>query len=115
VHGNSNCQIGEILGVENGLVEPSPQAYPPEGTYLARTLVRHRREVSVRVMIDTRRDQKLQVSQSRCRLHPIWNSLRPENWSSKLQDVITAAMPRLSKGEFQVLEEFLTDNETPSL
>jgi hypothetical protein len=47
------------LGVENGLVEPSPQAHPPQGLYIARTLVRHRREVPVRVLNDTSRDYKL--------------------------------------------------------
>jgi hypothetical protein len=30
------------LGVENRLVEPSPQAHPPEGMYIARTLVQDR-------------------------------------------------------------------------
>jgi hypothetical protein len=45
------------LGVENGLVEPSPQAYPPEGIYIARTLVQDRQEVSVRVLNATHRDQ----------------------------------------------------------
>jgi hypothetical protein len=30
------------LGVENGLVEPSQQAHPPEGIYIARTLVQDR-------------------------------------------------------------------------
>jgi hypothetical protein len=47
------------LGVENGLVEPSPQAHPPEGIYIARTLVQDRQEVPVRVVNATHRDQKL--------------------------------------------------------
>jgi hypothetical protein len=33
------------LGVENGLVEPSLEAHPPEGLYVARILVRERPEV----------------------------------------------------------------------
>jgi hypothetical protein len=37
------------LGVENGLVEPNPQAHPPEEIYLTRTLVQDRQEVPVRV------------------------------------------------------------------
>jgi hypothetical protein len=47
------------LGVENGPVEPSPKAYPPEGIYIARTLVQDRQEVPVRVLNATHRDQKL--------------------------------------------------------
>jgi hypothetical protein len=43
------------LGVENGLVEPSPQPQPPEGIYIARTLV----QVPVRILNATHRDQKL--------------------------------------------------------
>jgi hypothetical protein len=35
------------LGVENGLVEPSPQAHLLEGIYIARTLVEDRQEVPV--------------------------------------------------------------------
>jgi hypothetical protein len=27
------------LGIENGLVEPSPEAHVPKGNYIARTLV----------------------------------------------------------------------------
>jgi hypothetical protein len=47
------------LGVENGLVEPSQQAHPPQGIYIARTLVQDRQEVPVRVLNATHRDQKL--------------------------------------------------------
>jgi hypothetical protein len=31
------------LGVANDLLEPSPEAHPPEGLYTARTLTRDRR------------------------------------------------------------------------
>jgi hypothetical protein len=48
------------LGVENGLVEPSPQAHPPEGIYVARTLVQDRQEVPGRVLNATHRDQNTQ-------------------------------------------------------
>jgi hypothetical protein len=44
------------LGVEYGLVEPSLQAHPPEGIYIARTLVQDRQEVPVRVLNATHRD-----------------------------------------------------------
>jgi hypothetical protein len=47
------------LRVENGLVESNPQAHPPEGIYVARTLVQDCLEVPVRVMNATHRDQKL--------------------------------------------------------
>jgi hypothetical protein len=33
------------LGVENDLVEPSPQVHPPEGIYIARTLVLDRSRI----------------------------------------------------------------------
>lgn len=39
------------LGVENGLLKPCPEAHPHEGLYIARTLVRDRLEVSVRVLM----------------------------------------------------------------
>jgi hypothetical protein len=51
--------MGNPLGVENGLVEPSPQVHPPEGIYIARTLVADRQEVPVRVLSATHHDQKL--------------------------------------------------------
>jgi hypothetical protein len=43
--------------VENGLVEPSPEAHQPDELYIAMTLVRDRREVPVRVLNATHRDQ----------------------------------------------------------
>lgn len=46
------------FGVENGLVEPSPQAHPLEGIYIARTLVQERREVPVKILNATHRDRK---------------------------------------------------------
>jgi hypothetical protein len=46
------------LGVENGLLERSPEANLPEELYIAKTLVRDRREVPVRVLNATRRDQR---------------------------------------------------------
>jgi hypothetical protein len=48
------------LGVGNGLVEPNPQAHPPEGIYIARTLVQDRQEVPVRILNTYHRAQKLQ-------------------------------------------------------
>jgi hypothetical protein len=36
------ARLQSHLGVENELVEPTPQAPPPEGFYIARTLAQHR-------------------------------------------------------------------------
>jgi hypothetical protein len=47
------------LELKNGLLEPSSEAQPPEGLYTSKELIRDRREVSVRVLNTTRRDQKL--------------------------------------------------------
>jgi hypothetical protein len=43
------AQLESPLGVEHGLIEPSPEAHVPERLYIARTLVRDQREVPVRV------------------------------------------------------------------
>jgi hypothetical protein len=42
------ARLESPLGIENGQVEESPQAHLPEGIYIARTLVRDRRDVPVR-------------------------------------------------------------------
>jgi hypothetical protein len=56
-HGVVMARLESHLGVENGLVEPNPEAYAPEALYIARSLVRDRREVTVRVLNSTRRDK----------------------------------------------------------
>jgi hypothetical protein len=38
--GTIMARLEILLRVENGLVEPSPQAHLPEGIYIARTLVK---------------------------------------------------------------------------
>jgi hypothetical protein len=53
------ARLENPLSVETGLAEPSPQAHPPEGIYIARTLVQDHQEVPVRVLNATHRDQKL--------------------------------------------------------
>jgi hypothetical protein len=53
------ARLESPLGVENDLKEPNPDGRSPEGFYSARTLVRDRREVPVRILKATRRDQKL--------------------------------------------------------
>jgi hypothetical protein len=53
------ARLESTFGVENGLVEQSPEAHLPEVLYIVRTVVRDHREVPVRVLIPTFRDQKL--------------------------------------------------------
>jgi hypothetical protein len=52
------ARLESPLGVENGLVEPSPQAHPPEGIYIARTFVQDCREVPVKVLNAMHRETK---------------------------------------------------------
>jgi hypothetical protein len=96
------------LRVEIGLVEPSPQVHPPEGIYIARTLVQDRQEVTVRVLNVTHRDQKLTRGSPLPHCEPVTLEAPPDegqhqaqNLSSKLEDVITAAKPHLTNAEFQ--------------
>jgi hypothetical protein len=97
--------------VENGQVEPSPEAHPPEGLYIARTLVRVHREIPVRVLNATRRDQKLMEGSSMAHCEPVTLMTPPdvEQPIPKLQNVIAAAKPNLSDAESRELEELLTD------
>jgi hypothetical protein len=53
------ARLENPLGVENDLVEPSLQAHPHEGIYIARTLIQVRQEVSVSVLNATHRDKKV--------------------------------------------------------
>jgi hypothetical protein len=106
------------LGVENGLVESSPQAHPPEGIYIARTLMQDRQEVPVSVLNVTHRDQKLTRASPLTHCEPVTLVTPPnvgqhqaQDLSSKLEDVITAAKPHLTNGEFQELNELLTEYE----
>jgi hypothetical protein len=64
-------QIGELLGVENGLVEQSPQAHPPEGIYIARTFVQDRRQVPVRALNTTHLEQNLTRGSPLARCEPV--------------------------------------------
>jgi hypothetical protein len=106
VRGNSDGLIGEPLGVENGLVEPSPQAHLPEGIYNARTLVQGRRKVLVRVFNATHSDQKLKRGFPLAHCEPVMLVTPPDfeqsqvrDSSSKLQDVTEAARPHFSNEE----------------
>jgi hypothetical protein len=59
IRGHANGSIGEPLGVENGLVEPSLEVHAAEGLYITRTMVSDRREVTVKDLYAIRHDQKL--------------------------------------------------------
>jgi hypothetical protein len=103
------------LGVENGLVEPSQQAHPPEGIYIARTLVQDRQEVPARVLNPTHRDQKLARGSPLAHCEPVTlvtdRNMEPskaQDTNSKLHGVMATARPNLNNREFQELEELLT-------
>jgi hypothetical protein len=53
------ARLQSHLGVEKELVEPSPQAPPPDAIYIDRTLAQPRQEGPERVLNATHRDQKL--------------------------------------------------------
>jgi hypothetical protein len=92
------ARLESPLGIENFLVEQSPQAHPPEGIYIARTLVQARREVRVRVLNSTHRDQKLTRGSPLAHSESVTLVTPPDleqpqarHASSKLQDVTEAA------------------------
>jgi hypothetical protein len=100
-----------LLGVENGLVEPSPQVHLPEGIYVARTLVQARQEVPVRVLNATHSEQKLTRGFPLAHCEPVMLVTLPDvgqpqvqDSRSKLEDVITVAKPHLTNREFWELE-----------
>jgi hypothetical protein len=104
------------LGVTNGLVEPNPEGRPPEGLYIARTVVRDRREVPVRVLNATRSKQKLTKGSPLAHCEPVTLVTPPDveeaqvrNTIPKLQNVIEAAKANLSDAEVRELEGLLTE------
>jgi hypothetical protein len=112
------ARLESPLGVESGLVELSPQARPPQGIYIARSLVQERREVPVRVLNTTHRDQKLARGSPLAHCEPVTLVTSPDldhrqapESSSKVQEVIEAARSNLSGGEFQELEDLITEYE----
>jgi hypothetical protein len=97
------ARLESPLGVENYLVEPSPQAHPPEGVYIARTLVQDHWEMPVRVFNATHRDQKLTRGSPLAHCEPVILMIAPDleqlqvqEPSLKLQDMTKAARPHLS-------------------
>jgi hypothetical protein len=103
MRGSGDASIGELLKVENGLIESSLEAYLPKGLYIARTLVLDCWKVPVRVLSATRHDQKLTKGSplAHCEQVTLVTSLDVEqpqvrDTTPKLQDVIAAAKPNLS-------------------
>jgi hypothetical protein len=105
------AKLESPLGVQNGLVEPSPQAHPPDRIYTARTLVQYRQEIPVRVLNATHRDQKLMRGSPLAHCEPV-TLVTPSDMgephardpSTKLQDITETLRPHLSKEEFKDLE-----------
>jgi hypothetical protein len=99
--------IGTPLGVENGLLEPSPETHPPEGLYIARTLARDRREVLLWVRNATlRNQQKLTKGSHLTHSEPVTLVALPDveqpevqDIAPKLQTVIPSSRPNLSGAE----------------
>jgi hypothetical protein len=116
--GRVMARIENSLGVENRLVEPSPQAHPPEGIYTARTLVQDRQEVPVRVLNATHRGQKLAKEFPLAHCEPVtlvtdrdMEPSKAQDTNSKLHGVMATARPNINNREFQELGELLTKYE----
>jgi hypothetical protein len=80
------AKLDSPLRVESGLVEPSPQARPPQGIYISRSLVQDRPEVPVRVLNTTHRGQKLARGSPLAHCEPV-TLVTPPIWT-------TARLPR---------------------
>jgi hypothetical protein len=79
------ARLESPLGVESGLVELSPQAYSPQGIYIARTLVQDRREVPVRVLhTTTHRDQKITRGSPLAHCEPVTIVIPPDLDTARL-------------------------------
>ncbi|XP_023721756.1 uncharacterized protein LOC111872274, partial [Cryptotermes secundus] len=110
------ARMENLLGVENGLVEPNPQAHQPEGIYVAMTLVQDCQEVPVRVMNVTNKDQILRRGSPLSHCEPVTLVALPEmgqppapGLTPKVADVTTAAKPHLNTREFQELEDLVSE------
>jgi hypothetical protein len=72
MQGSGDGSIGEPLGVENGLIEPSLEAHAPEGLYIASTLIRDCQEVTVMVLNATHCEQLTKGSP--------WHTVSQSHW-----------------------------------
>jgi hypothetical protein len=113
--GSSVCKIGEPLEMVNGLVESSPESHPPRILH-SQDPFRDPREVLVRVLNTTRREQKLMKGFSQTFYEPVTlvtplgvEEPRVRDTSPKLQDMIPPARQNLSDAESQELNELLIE------
>jgi hypothetical protein len=88
------------------MIKPSSGAHPPEGLYIARTLVRVRREVPVSVLNATRRDQNITKGSPLAHYEPVTlvtphdvEQSQVRDIAPKLQDVIAAVKLNLGDAE----------------
>jgi hypothetical protein len=114
--GTVMARLERPIGVENGLVERSPQDRSIEGIYICRTLVKNCARVPVRVLNATYRDHKLTKGSSLGKCEPVTLVTTPDldqpkakESRSKLQDITEAAKPNLSDEEFQKLEKLIAE------
>jgi hypothetical protein len=111
------ARLESPLGLEICLVEPNPKAYPPEGIYIARTLVQVRwsfrdglkcystwPKACERALSGTLRASHASDS-------PGLDYRQALESSSKLREVIEAAKWNLNNWEFQELEQLITKYE----
>lgn len=73
MRGSGDGSIQDPLGFENSPVEPSRDAETPEGQIVARTLVRHHREILVMVLNATRRYHPTTKEST-------WNTVSETRW-----------------------------------
>jgi hypothetical protein len=102
------AQLEAPLGAANGLVEPSLKT-SGEGLYIARTSVRARPRVPVRIMNVTNQDQVLSEGTTIGHGKPVtWAASvdnqeqpprRTRGLSKELQDVVSGARPNLNTKE----------------
>jgi hypothetical protein len=78
--------LESTLGVENGLVERSPETQAPKGLYIATSLLRDRREVLVRVLNAIRRDQKLTKGSPIAHYEPVTLVIPPDVEQQQVRD-----------------------------
>jgi hypothetical protein len=106
------------LGAGDVLIEPSWKAHIPEGIYEARTLVRDRREVPIRIMNTTICAQTLAKGFSLGSCEPVTLGTPPgateaqmQETALQLEDVLAAARSNLSNERTKELEELITEYE----
>jgi hypothetical protein len=113
------AQFESPLRVEDGLIEPNPEAHALEGLYIARTLARDRCEVRVRVLSATLHDQKFMKGSPMVHCEPGMLVTPPtveqshvRDTTPKLQDVVAAARQNLNDTESQEFEEVVEYRST---